>query len=89
MEHNIRKRGMILGRVAMRYYPDLGYQTAVRRSRQEIRDTRGLFDALTDLATRSIAATSHHIRSADRGLSGRTRLEQLIYNKSKSMGGFQ
>ena len=49
MEHNIRKRGMSFGRAAMRYYPDLGYVAAVRRFRQEIRDTQGLHDALIGL----------------------------------------
>ena len=49
MEHNIRKRGMSFGRAAMRYYPDLGYVAAVRRFRQEIRDTQGLHDALIAL----------------------------------------
>ena len=49
MEHNIRKRGMSFGRAAMRYYPDLGYVAAVRRFRQEIRDTQGLHDALRAL----------------------------------------
>ena len=34
---------------AMRYYPDLGYVAAVRRFRQEIRDTQGLLDALIGL----------------------------------------
>ena len=34
---------------AMRYYPDLGYVAAVRRFRQEIRDTQGLLDALRHL----------------------------------------
>ena len=46
MEHITRKRGMSFGRAAMRYYPDLGYVAAVRRFRQEIRDTQGLHDAL-------------------------------------------
>lgn len=49
MEHHIRKRGMSFGRAAMRYYPDLGYQAAVRRFRREIRKTIGLFDALKAL----------------------------------------
>ena len=49
MEHNIRKRGSTFGRAAMRYYPDLGYVAAVRRFRQEIRDTQGLHDALIAL----------------------------------------
>ena len=49
MEHNIRKRGTTFGRAAMRYYPDLGYVAAVRRFRQEIRDTQDLHDALIAL----------------------------------------
>ena len=49
MEHKERKRGMAFGRAAMRYYPDLGYQSAVRRFRREIRETRGLLDALKAL----------------------------------------
>lgn len=49
MEHYIRKRGMSFGRAAMRYYPDLGYQAAVRRFRREIRETIGLLDALKAL----------------------------------------
>lgn len=49
MEHIIRKRGTTFGRAAMRYYPDLGYVAAVRRFRQEIRDTQGLLDALRHL----------------------------------------
>ena len=40
---------MSFGRAAMRYYPDLGYVAAVRRFRQEIRDTQGLHDALIAL----------------------------------------
>lgn len=49
MEHHIRKRGMSFGRAAMRYYPDLGYQAAVRRFRREIRETIGLLDAMKAL----------------------------------------
>ena len=37
------------GRLAMLYYPDRGYKRAVHLFRQEIRETRGLFQALTDL----------------------------------------
>ena len=40
---------MAFGRAAMRYYPDRGYQSAVRRFRREIHETRGLLDALTAL----------------------------------------
>ena len=37
------------GRLALLYYPDRGYKRAVHLFRQEIRDTRGLYDALLDL----------------------------------------
>lgn len=37
------------GRLAQFYYPDRGYKRAVHLFRQEIRDTRGLFQALVDL----------------------------------------
>ena len=37
------------GRLAMLYYPDHGYKRAVRLFRQEIRETRGLYQALLDL----------------------------------------
>lgn len=37
------------GRLAMLYYPDRGYKRAVHLFRQEIRETRGLYDALLDL----------------------------------------
>ena len=50
MEHKERKRGMAFGRAAMRYYPDLGYQSAVRRFRREIRETRGLCGLPTELS---------------------------------------
>ena len=49
MEIMNRKRGMAFGRAAMRYYPDLGYQAALRRFRREICETPGLLDALTPL----------------------------------------
>ena len=37
------------GRLAMLYYPHLSYKRAVHLFRQELRLTRGLFQALTDL----------------------------------------
>ena len=37
------------GNVAMRYYKGKNYKTALKAFRQEIRDTRGLLQALTDL----------------------------------------
>ena len=40
------------GRLAQLYYPDRGYKRAVHLFRQEIRDTRGLFQALADLGYR-------------------------------------
>ena len=44
-----RRRQCHFGRLAMLYYPDRGYKRAVHLFRQEIRDTRGLYDALLDL----------------------------------------
>lgn len=37
------------GRLAMLYYPDRGYKRAVCLFRQEIRETRDLYQALLDL----------------------------------------
>ena len=37
------------GNVAMRYYKGKNYKTALKAFRQEIRDTRGLLQVLTDL----------------------------------------
>ena len=37
------------GRLALLYYPDRGYKRAVHLFRQEIRETRGLYQALLDL----------------------------------------
>ena len=37
------------GRLAMLYYPDRGYKRAVHLFRQELRQTRGLYQALLDL----------------------------------------
>ena len=36
----------------MLYYPDRGYKRAVHLFRQEIRETRGLYQALLDLGYR-------------------------------------
>lgn len=40
------------GNVAMRYYKGKNYKTALRLFRKELRDTRGLFQALADLGYR-------------------------------------
>ena len=40
------------GRLALLYYPDRGYKRAVHLFRQEIRQTRGLLQALTNLGYR-------------------------------------
>ena len=37
------------GRLALLYYPDHGYKRAVHLFRQEIRETRGLYQALLDI----------------------------------------
>ena len=37
------------GNLAMRYYKGKNYKTALKSFRQEIRDTRGLFQALLDV----------------------------------------
>ena len=37
------------GNIAMRYYKGKNYKTALKSFRQEIRETRGLYDALLDL----------------------------------------
>ena len=41
-----RRRQCHFGRMAMLYYPDRGYKRAVHLFRQEIRQTRGLYQAL-------------------------------------------
>ena len=43
-----RRRQCHFGRLAMLYYPDRGYKRAVHLFRQELRDTRGLYQALTN-----------------------------------------
>lgn len=40
------------GNVAMRYYKGKNYKTALKSFRQEIRDTRGLLQALQDVGYR-------------------------------------
>ena len=40
------------GRLALLYYPDRGYKRAVHLFRQEIRQTRGLLDALQAIGYR-------------------------------------
>ena len=40
------------GNIAMRYYKGKNYKTALKSFRQEIRDTRGLFQALQDVGYR-------------------------------------
>lgn len=40
------------GRLAMLYYPNHGYKRAVHLFREELKETRGLLQALTDLGYR-------------------------------------
>ena len=40
------------GRLAMLYYPDRGYKRAVHLFRQELKETRGLLDALQAIGYR-------------------------------------
>ena len=40
------------GRLAMLYYPNHGYKRAVHLFREELKETRGLYDALLDLGYR-------------------------------------
>ena len=44
-----RRKQCRFGRLALLYYPDRGYKRAVHLFRQEIRDTRGLLQALQDV----------------------------------------
>ena len=44
-----RRRQCHFGRLAMLYYPDRGYKRAVHLFRQELRQTRGLYQALQDV----------------------------------------
>ena len=44
-----RRRQCRFGRLALLYYPDRGYKRAVHLFRQELRQTRGLYQALLDL----------------------------------------
>ena len=41
------------GRLAMLYYPDRGYKRAVHLFRQELRQTRGLYQALQAVGYRN------------------------------------
>ena len=43
-----RRKQCHFGRLAMLYYPDHGYKRAVHLFRQELKETRGLLQALTD-----------------------------------------
>ena len=47
-----RRKQCHFGRLAMLYYPDHGYKRAVHLFRQEIRETRGLLQALTNVGYR-------------------------------------
>ena len=44
-----RRRQCHFGRLALLYYPDRGYKFAVCLFREEIRQTRGLYQALQDV----------------------------------------
>lgn len=44
-----RRRQCHFGRLALLYYPDRGYKRAVHLFRQELRLTRGLLEALTNV----------------------------------------
>ena len=44
-----RRRQCRFGRLALLYYPNHGYKRAVHLFRQELRQTRGLYQALLDL----------------------------------------
>ena len=43
-----RRRQCRFGRLALLYYPDHGYKRAVHLFREELKETRGLLQALTD-----------------------------------------
>ena len=47
-----RRRQCSFGHLALLYYPDHGYKRAVHLFRQEIRQTRGLLDALQAIGYR-------------------------------------
>ena len=47
-----RRRQCHFGRLALLYYPDRGYKRAVHLFRQEIRETRGLLEALQAIGYR-------------------------------------
>lgn len=44
-----RRKQCHFGHLALLYYPDRGYKRAVHLFRQELRQTRGLYQALLDL----------------------------------------
>lgn len=44
-----RRRQCHFGRLALLYYPDRGYKRAVHLFRQELRQPRGLYQALQDV----------------------------------------
>ena len=46
------RRQCHFGRLALLYYPDHGYKRAVHLFRQELRETRGLLQALQDVGYR-------------------------------------
>lgn len=46
---NRKKNALQFGRVAMRYFPECNYKTALRHFRDEITKTRGLLEALTEI----------------------------------------
>ena len=47
-----RRRQCHFGRLALLYYPDRGYKRAVHLFRQELRETRGLLEALQAIGYR-------------------------------------
>ena len=47
-----RRKQCHFGRLAMLYYPDRGYKRAVHLFRQELRETRGMLDALQAIGYR-------------------------------------
>lgn len=44
-----KKHALQFGKVAMRYFPECNYKTALRHFRDEIVKTRGLQQALTEI----------------------------------------
>ena len=47
-----RRKQCHFGRLALLYYPDRGYKRAVHLFRQELKETRGLLDALQAIGYR-------------------------------------